>query len=285
VAAAVRHEVGGGELRRTIAIGAACALLTLVFFVVRFPYDLFRASLVGQLAAATGAQLEIGALHGGFSLGGPTLVAEPITMTWPGGTSAELTRAELRPAWSPSWLRGSPALHVDLEAPAGRVVGTLWPGEPLAFQGSVDELALEKLPPEVLDAGQGVALTGLLDADLDLSLAAGAPAGTAELDLANGAFSAPGLPISIPFDRFRAGLGLGEGALEVSSAALEGPMVGGTAKGKVALTADPTLDLTIDLQVVDPSLRSMMAPLGVRLDAEGRGKLTLRGTASQPSLR
>jgi hypothetical protein len=65
VAAAVRRETGGGEIRRAIAIGVACTFLTLVFFVLRFPYDVFRASLIGQLAGATGAQLEIGSLSGG----------------------------------------------------------------------------------------------------------------------------------------------------------------------------------------------------------------------------
>jgi type II secretion system protein N len=285
VAAAVRRDADGGAVRRAIAIGVACTFLTLVFFVLRFPYDVFRTSLVGQLAAATGAALEIGSLSAGVSLGGPALVAEPVTMRWPGGTSVDLTSAALRPAWSLSWLRGSPALHVDLEAPAGRLVGTIWPGEPLSFQGKVKELALEQLPASVLDAAAGFALTGLLDADVDVSLPAGAPAGDVELDLANGAFSAPGLPISVPFDRFRTELALGDGALRVASASLEGPMVAGTAQGKIALTADPTLDLQVDLQIADPGVRQMIAPLGVRLDAEGRAKLQLRGTVSRPILR
>ena len=285
MATAVRRDAAGGEVRRAVAIGVACALLTLFFFVVRFPYDVFRASLVGQLAAATGAELAIGSLRGGLSLGGPALVAEPVTMKWPGGTSADLTRAALRPAWSPSWLRGQPALHVDLEAPAGRVVGTLWPGEAVAFQGAVKELALEKLPPAVLEAAQGIALTGILDADLDLSLQAGAPAGGIEIDLANGAFSAPGLPVSIPFERLQAVLDLGEGALRIGSAALEGPMVAGTAQGKIALTSDPGLDLQVELRVPDPNMRQMVAPLGIRLDGEGRAKLQIKGTFSNPIVR
>jgi type II secretion system protein N len=285
MAAAVRREAEGGEVRRAIAIGLACLVLTFFFFLVRFPYDVFRTALVGQLAAASGAQLEIDSLSGSLSLGGPVLVAEPVTMRWPSGATAELTSAALRPAWSLSWLRGSPALHVDLEAPAGRLVGTVWPGEPLAFKGKVEELALEQLPPAVLDAGQGVALTGLLDADLDLSFPGGIPAGELEIDLANGAFSAPGLPVSLPFERFQAALGLGEGALQVTSASLSGPMIEGTAKGKIALTADPTLDLAVELHVADPGVRGMIAPLGIRLDGEGRAKVQLRGTASNPLLR
>ena len=285
MAAAVRREAAGGEVRRAIAIGVACTFLTLFFFVVRFPYDVFRASLVGQLAAATGAKLEIGSLRGGLTLGGPALVAEPVTMSWPGGTSVDLTTVGLRPAWSPSWLRGQPALHVDLEAPAGRVVGTLWPGDPLAFRGSVKELVLEQLPSALLESAQGVALTGVLDADLDLALPAGAPEGEIEIDLANGAFSAPGLPVSIPFERLEAELVLGEGALKIGAASLEGPMVAGTAQGKVALTSDPTLDVQIDLRIPDPNLRQMVGPAGIRLDAQGNAKLNLRGTLSNPILR
>jgi type II secretion system protein N len=206
-------------------------------------------------------------------------------MSWPGGTSVELTTVGLRPAWSPSWLRGQPALHVDLAAPAGRVVGTLWPGDPLAFRGAVKELALERLPAALLESAQGVALTGILDADLDLSLPSGSPEGEIELDLANGAFSAPGLPVSIPFERLQAELALGEGALEIGSAQLEGPMVAGTAQGKVALTADPSLDVQIDLTIPDPNLRQMVGPSGIRLDAQGHAKLLLRGTFSNPILR
>jgi type II secretion system protein N len=276
-------------VRRGLAIALGCALLTAFFFAVRFPYDRFREGLVAQLRAATGAEVQMGALSGGLGLGGITLVAEPVSIRWPGGMVLALDRAALRPAWSYSWLLGKPAVHVDLRAPVGRLDGTLWPAPPLAFEGSLHELVLEQLPPEVLAAAQGFAVTGRLDADADLAAADGALGGELSLDVREGALSAPGSPISIPFDRLRAELALEPGgAVRLDSASLEGPMVGGSAKGQLGLTADPTespIDLEVDMTVVDPSLRSTLAPLGVRIGPDGKAKLQLRGTLGSPILR
>jgi type II secretion system protein N len=283
VAALLPEEAPGW--RRGVLIALACTLLTAFFFALRFPYDLFRAPLVAQLAALTGAQVEVGGVSGGLGLGGPSLVAEPVALRWPTG-ALELERASLRPAWSLSWLRGRPALYADLRAPAGRLAGTFWPGEPLGFAGGVSGLAIEQLPPEILAAAEGFALTGRLDADADLSYEGGALTGELELDLHDGAVSAPGSPLSIPFERFQAALDVDRaGAIRVESARLDGPMVAGSATGRIGLAADPTLDLQLDLQVPDPNLRGMIAPLGVRLDAEGRASVRLLGTLGQPVLR
>jgi type II secretion system protein N len=275
--------------RGPLLIAAACALATLFFFAIRFPYDLFRDVMAVQLGALTGAEVELGEVRGGPGLAGLTLRAAPLALRWPGGGRLELTRASLRPAWSLSWLRGRPALHLDLDAPSGRVTGTVWPGPPLALSGTVRGLALEALPPEVLAAAQGFALTGRLDADADLSSGDGALGGAVELDVRDGAASAPGSPISVPFERLTAALALdASGALRVESAVLEGPMVAGSAQGQLGPAPDPSqapLDLRIDLRVADPSLRSMLAPLGVQLDREGKATLQLEGTLGAPVLR
>jgi len=280
---AALRESGG--VRRGVLIAVACTLLTLFFFVVRFPYDVFRAALVSQLAALTGAEVEVGGLSGGLGLGGLSLVAEPVMLRWP-SSSVALDRAELRPAWSLSWLKGQPALYADLRAPAGRLAGTFWPGERLAFAGDVRELVLEKLPPDLLAAAQGFALTGRLDADADLAFENGALAGDLEVDIQDGAFAPPGSPLSIPFDRFQAELALDpQGSLQVHSADLAGPMVEGSMQGRVQMAADPSFDLQVELRVADPNLRDSVAPLGVTLDAEGRASMRLQGTASNPILR
>jgi type II secretion system protein N len=288
VSAAARSAEGSWAGRRS-AIVLGCGLLTLFFFAVRFPYDRFREPLVALVGAASGAEVQVGALSGGLGIGGITLVAAPATLLWPTGARLELTRVALRPAWSLSWLRGQPALHLDLRAPAGRLAGTVWPGEPAAFAGGVHELVLEQLPSELLAAAQGFAVTGRLDADADLSFAGGVLGGELSLDVREGALSAPGSPISIPFDRLEAELGVEGGqTLRVSSASLSGPMVEGSAVGQLGLAGDldaAPLDVQLDLRVADPSLRGVLAPLGVRLDSEGRGKLHLRGSLGSPVLR
>ena len=289
MSARLRGAAEPRRARRGALIAIACALLTAFFFAARFPYDHFRDPLVALVAAASGAEVQVGALSGGLGLGGITLVASPATLLWPAGARLELERVALRPAWSFSWLRGQPALHLDLRAPAGRVSGTVWPGEPAAFAGGVRELALEQLPSEILAAAQGFALTGLLDADAELSLAGGLLGGELSLDVRDGALAAPGSPISIPFERLEAALRIEpDGALRVESASLSGPMVEGTAQGQLGLAGDlfeAPLDVQLELRVADPSLRGFLAPLGITLDAEGRARLHLQGTLASPVLR
>jgi type II secretion system protein N len=271
---------------RALAIGVACALLTAVFFVVRFPVDRFRSALVGPLAAATGAEATIGSLSARPGLGGLTLVGAPVALAWPGGARVALERVALRPAWSLSWLRGRPALHVDLRAPSGRLAGTLWPADPLAFDGELEEVALATLPPELLVLAEGIALTGELDADLAFTRSEAGLAGEIELSVADGSFSAPGLPVAVPFERLDGSLQLGDaGALEVRSLKLAGPMLSGEASGQIGAAPDlasAPLSLTGELRVPDPGLRGMLPSLGLTPDADGRVPLQIRGTLGAP---
>jgi len=274
---------------RAAAVALACGLLTAAFFVVRFPVDRFRGALVEQLAAATGADATIGALSARPGLGGLTLVAAPVSLGWPGGARVELERAAVRPAWSPSWLRGRPALHVALQARVGSLAGTFWPAEPLAFDGELDDVALAELPPEILVLAEGVALTGRLDADVVLEQRDGRLAGELELEVADGSFSAPGSPVAVPFEALEADLDFADtGAIAVRTLRLEGPMVSGEASGEIG--AAPSLEgaplsLTGELRVTDPSLRGMLEPLGITPDPEGRAKLRVGGTLVEPILR
>jgi hypothetical protein len=62
-------------------------------------------------------------------------------------------------------------------------------------------------------------------------------------------------------------------------------MVEGSAIGHIGAPSSPTLDLQVDLHVADPSLRSAIAPLGVRLDSSGKAKLHVQGTLTDPIVR
>lgn len=274
---------------RAAAIGLACALLTAFFFVVRFPVDRFRGALVGPLGAATGAEVAIGGLSARPGIGGLTLVAAPLSLVWPGGTRVAFERAALRPAWSLSWLRGRPALQLSLRAPSGRLDGTLWPADPLAFDGELADVALATLPPELLALGEGLALTGELDADVSLAQRDGRLAGELELSVADGSFSAPGAPVAIPFETLEGSLGFGDtGAVEVRALRLEGPMLSGEASGEIGAgpyLQEAPLTLTGELRATDPSLRGLLEPLGLTPDAQGRVKLRIGGSLAAPEIR
>ena len=281
-----RVAAGGG---RALLVALACLVLTAAFFVLRFPVDRFRGALVAQLAAATGAEASVGTLSARPGLGGLTLVAAPVSLQWPDGARVELEHVAARPAWSLSWLRGRPAVHVDLRAAAGALAGTFWPLEPAAFDGELEQVALEKLPPELLALAEGVALTGRLDADVALEQRDEGLVGELDLSVADGSFSTPGAPLAVPFERLTADLKLGDtGAIELAAARLEGPMLSGDAKGTIgpAPSADVApLALDAELEATDPALRGWLAQAGIRLDAQGRAKLRIGGTLSEPTLR
>jgi type II secretion system protein N len=272
---------------RAALLAAGCAALTLVFFALRFPYDRFRGALVAAAARATGAEVEVGALSGALGRGGVSLVAAPVSLRWPEGARVGLERAAFWPALSVSWLAGRPALGLGLRAPEGTLDGTLWIAEPLAFEGELRDLALERLPPEFLEAAEGFALTGLLDARGSLERGDDGVSGEVALEVRDGAVSAPGAPVSIPFETLRAELAFGGGGVvQLVSASLEGPMLEGSAKGQIGTEASSSpLDLEMDLRSADPGVRAWLTPLGVRLDREGRARFHLGGTLVAPEVR
>ena len=221
------------------------------------------------------------ASRGGLGLGGLTLVAAPVTLRWPSGARLELERASRcgPPGRSP----GCAASPRCTSICARRRAASPAPSGPASrspSQGACTTLALEQLPPELLAAAQGFALTGRLDADVDLSLAAGALGGRARARLRDGAFSAPGSPISIPFERLQAELDLGPGgAVRIESRIRSrGRWSRAPAQGRIGLAAwtRPSTSRSSS-RWPTPIVRGMLAPLGVRLDGEGRASLRVHG--------
>ncbi len=279
-----------GTLSRSalvLAVPVGCLALILLFSVAIFPYERFRGTAVDQLRSATGAQVEIAALGGGLSIGGPALDASGVLLRWPDGSSVELAHARVRPAWSFSWLRGRPALGVAVESSLGNVSGTWWPGTAGGFSGSLREIDLSGLPPQLL--GGAPPLQGRADADLDLRLEAGGPRGTIEVEAREGALAMEELPMAIPYERLVAEARFGEGgAVDLEGVALDGPMVAATGGGSIGpaprLALAP-LDLDLELEVVDANLRPMVRNWGVRLDGNGRARLRITGSPSRPIVR
>lgn len=270
-----------------LGIAVFCGLLTAIFVFQMLPYDRFRPALTQQLTLATGARVEIGSLGAGLGLGGPALVAREVRLSWPGEpTPVELSQVRVRPAWTFSWLKGEPAAHVDVRGPLGRVAGTVWPGSP-GFDGRLEQIDLTALPTG-LSGGKPLPLTGTLDAELDLASLNGQIAGDASLEATDGAIALGELPVAIPFGRLTGEIERAEdGATALRDIALTGPMLSFDAAGSVGggpLERAP-LDITIELRDVDPSLISLLTPLGIRLDPSGSGTLKLSGTLSRPILR
>jgi type II secretion system protein N len=274
--------------RRMVRIGLPLASLVLVllFMLILFPYGRFRDIAVARLAQATGASVSLDELDGGISIGGPSVSATNLLLRWPDRRELLLERARVRPAWSFSWLRGEPALHLQVEGPAGRAAGTVWQIPDLAFAGRVQGVELSLLPVDPL--ADPLPLLGRLDARIDLSAGPSGPTGSIRFESWDGSIALPQIPFGIPFQELRGDVERAEsGSIEVREFQLEGPMLSATAQGSIGASHGPeegTLDLEGELVVVDPAVRQMVEPYGVRFDPDGTARFRISGTLSRPVL-
>jgi hypothetical protein len=250
-------------LLRFFAIPLAALSCFLFFLHLGFPYDRLAGRIAEQLGRATRSEIRIGELVPGLSLRGPGLAAIGVTATPHAGSPIQLERAFLRPAWSPAWLRGTPALHLDL-------TGVDLAAFPLA----------SALP--------GASLQGSARIGLDLVLGQEAPEGSSRFDIRDGALQLPGLPMPVSFTRLEGELRYGGANLvEIESATLSGPLLSLVASGTLGRGASvETSPLQLDLEITaQPALRAPLEAAGVALASDGKGKLRLTGTPASPEIR
>jgi type II secretion system protein N len=268
----------------TIGLPLASLALVVIFALILFPYGRLRDSAIAELARATGASVSLDDLEGGLSVGGPRLVGTNLLLRWPDRQELLLERARMRPAWSLSWLWGEPAFHLDLAGPAGSIAGTTWRVPGLAFEGRARGIQLSLLPLDHL--ADPLPVLGRLDAEIDLRPGPNGPTGEIRFESWDGSVALPQLPFAFPFEEAHGELERSEsGAVTVREFELSGPMFEVVAEGTVAASRqleDAALDLEVDLVVVDPTLREMVQPFGIRLDPKGAGHFRLTGTVSRP---
>jgi type II secretion system protein N len=286
VVAAQRSE---GEalpvLLRFIAIPFAGLILFLLFLHLGFPYDRLAGVVAGQVGRVTQSQIEIAELAPRLSLGGPGLEATGVTAVTRSGARIQFEHAFLRPAWSLAWLKGNPAVYVDLEGTLGAAKGIATLRVP-GFRGELHGIELAHLPFGA--ALPGGSLRGLADLELDLALGEAGPEGSSGFEVANGALGLPGLPMQIPFTKLVGELRLGgDNLAELSKLELEGPLVSARANGTLGHAARveaAELKLELDL-TAQPGLRAPLQAAGIALAADGTAKLQVTGTPGRPQIR
>jgi type II secretion system protein N len=281
---------GGPRLPRwllVLGVPLAGLVLTVFFVFLQFPFDRFRDGLARQAGAALGAQVAIGELAPAWTVAGPGFVARSVQVRWPDGGRARVEEARVRPAWSLSWMTGTPALHVDARSDVGAVRGTVTMGEEPGFDGRLQGVSLDRLPIERY--ARGATLDGTLDLDADLVLRAAGPAGTARFDARDGSLAAQQLPIAVPYAALRGHVELpGDGSLTLDGVALEGPMISATVEGGTrpgpSLWLAP-LELDVHVEVSDRNLRPTVRSAGLRLGPDGSADLRVRGNLAAPVIR
>jgi type II secretion system protein N len=266
-------------------IALACALLTLGFVLLRFPFDLLGRRMAAELERASGTQIAFASLEPRLTIAGPGLAASGVRVATPDGVAFAAESLRLRPAWSLSWLRLAPALHVQLEGLPGSLAGVVTLGAQPGFAGALAAVDLARLP--LAGLWPGVALSGSIDAQIDLRSGAAGPEGEVALRAAEGSFQAPGLPFPVPFQRVEGQLRLGDGnLLEVGSLEAQGPLFSAKLSGRIGSApraADAPLDLLVDFEVAPP-FRPGIESLGVRVGRDGKGRLQIAGTPAAPKL-
>ena len=272
-------------LARFVAIPLVGLLLFLLFLHLGFPYDRLAGLVAAQLGRATQSQIEIAELTPRLSLGGPGLEATGLTAVTRSGARIQFERAFLRPAWSLAWLRGNPAIYVDLAGTLGEAQGVATLRRP-GFRGELHGIELAHVP--VGAALPGGSLRGVADVELDLALGEAGPEGSSDFQVANGALGLPGLALQIPFTSLVGELRLGgDNLAELANLELEGPLVSARASGTLGHAARveaAELKLELDL-TAQPGLRGPLQAAGIALAADGTAKLQVTGTPGRPQIR
>jgi type II secretion system protein N len=278
----------GGRLNR-IGLALGCALLTALFTFLLFPWDRLAPWVSREISLGSGAQVTVRATHAGLGWLGPHLRVEGVSLRWPDGRNLQLDTGSVRPALSFSWLRGAPALAVAASGPDIRGRGTFWPGQP-AFAGNVETGDAAVILASWVPPG-GPVLSGPLRARFDLAAPPipGPPTGTIQLDGKDGSVALPGLPLALPYQSLAGKLRLEPGRpLRIDDLQLTGPLLSLDATGTVGLGPDPAtapLDLQVSLRGVDRALARPLSALGIRLAADGSGRVRLGGTLGAPAVR
>ena len=285
VAAQRRDEAGLPALVRLVAIPFAGVVLFLLFLHLGFPYDRLAQLVASQLGRVTQTQIQIGGLAPRLSLAGPGLEASGVTAVTRTGARVEFERAFLRPAWSLAWLRGNPAVYVDLAGSLGEARGAVTLRTP-GFHGRLTGVELAHFP--LAAALPGLSLRGVAELDLDFELGEAGPVGATAFTARNGALGVPGLPIQVPFTSLVGELQLGGANLaELSSLVLEGPLLSARASGTLGHAARvEAAELALALELAaQPALRAPLQSAGIALAPDGTAKLNVTGTPGRPQIR
>jgi len=270
-------------LRRGLTLAAVAGLLAL-FLVARFPWERLLPPLVGLAAGATGAAVEVATLRFGLGLAGPELRAGGVALRWPGSEPLVFDAVALRPAWSLGWLMARPRWHVEASGPSGA-----WRGEVAVDRvaGELEEIDVGALPWTL--TGSPAPLQGRLSGVVDLTRRNGAWQGSAAVSGDTpGSVELAGLPVAIPYELLVAELDIAPERVALPRARLEGPLVTATAAGSASATEDAVsswpIELAVEIERIDPNLRSYLGPLGIRMDGQGHAKVRVTGTLSAPFL-
>ena len=261
--------------------------LTLVFILIRFPWDSLARRVAYEISAASGSDVTMQSLAPGISERGPVLRAIQVQILHPAVDRVRLSTLEIAPRLSMGWLTGEPRLRVWADSELGVIDGVLELGAAPKFVGRVERVDLERLPLR-LDAS-AVRLSGQLNADADIALREnGTLLGRVDFESTDLVLAADALPMALPFTRANGVIEILEsGATKIESVTLDGPLIAGSLSGEIGLahrSQSPPIDLALNLRIIDETLRQLAPGAGFALSDDGRIDTRVRGTLDTPQI-
>jgi len=275
-----------GERLRVVGITTAAIVLTGFFMVVRFPYDRLALRIAQQVEQQTDTRITFADVGIGLVRWAPGLTAEQARIVRPDGTRLDLETAGVRPALALSWLRGEPALAIELTSAMGDASGVVTLGERGGYDGSLTNIDLDRLPQGGL--GTPLRVQGRADADLDVSLGDSGPEGSVVFEARDGVVSHPELPLPMPFQKLTGEIDLGGNTwATIREIHLDSPLATGTARGTIdrapTFAAAP---LRLELEfTVSGAVQSSLNAQGVSVGDSGQVRVAVTGTPARPVVR
>ncbi len=260
--------------------------LVLLFMFLGFPYSDLVAPISQQIEESTGSEIRIDRIEAQITRGGPGFSLHDLRLSEVGSAPLDLEVLNVRPAWSTSWFRGNPAFAVDLSGPSLALNGILTAGDGYGFEGEIQLPDLTLLP---LPTDDSISLSGALTAAGDLASVDGELQGTVTFEAEAGSAAHPAFPMALAFDALsgRAHWG-GDAWLTIDEFEFEGPIISARAEGTVDRPDEATsnaLDLAVQLEVANPTFRTALSAMGIRIGRDGRTTFDLGGTLQNPVFR
>ncbi len=263
------------------------AIMILIFIVFRFPWDAVGRRVAWEISRVSGARVDVSELAPGLSARGPVLRAREVMIQHPAIDRVRVSEFEIAPRFSSSWLSAEPTLRVFARTDLGHADGVLRLGESPAYAGRVTEVDLARIPLRL--QASALELAGRLDADADVSLDPGGTlAGRVDFESPSLEVKLPMLPIPLRFHRTVGTVEiLDSGDTRISEVRFEGDALEGSLAGEIGLvhrSQSPPIDLEAEIQIKDPTLRSLAPSAGIRLDGAGRAHIVMSGTVDDPRM-
>jgi type II secretion system protein N len=269
-----------------LGIPAAGVLLVAFFVYLGFPYNKLGDRIATEIQRRSGARIDFAEIGASLQLAAPGIEATGVRATLNDGRSYRIERAMLRPAWSLSWFRGTPAVHAEIESELGDAYGTLLLGEAGGWSGELTQIAVGKIPIPPLEAVGN--LDGRFDASIDLVLAEAGPEGRLEFSATKGSVGLAKFPVDIPFETLSGELLFGgENFVSIESLKLDGPMLTASLTGNVLKAPSfPQAPMRLEAKLTtEPNLRPAIVAAGVRVDRQGKSTVRITGTVESPMVR